>query len=185
MKYIYSTTALMFFSMSLLADAELKIAYVNFDTAFNQELKVQEFIKRYEEKEKVLEEQKNKAEVSIKNKVAALQKLTGDARLQEEAKLSAEFNSLQTKLTDESTKISNERQKEVKTLEDENRFWVESLAKEGGYSIVLNSATIVYLADSMKKHDLTSKLIAKYNQANPLKPSTPAAKAPPAKKPTK
>lgn len=169
------------------AGADLKLGWVNFEAAFAAELEAQKYVKDLEAQENLIAVDEQKARTDIEAKMAkfkgAVAKLSDTARAAEEAKLSAEIGELQQKFTDRRSKLANDRSAKVTELENKNRLLVESLSRKGGYSMVFNSATVVYVSDEIKKNDLTQELIAQYNKAYPVKAAAPkAAPAKPAPK---
>jgi Skp family chaperone for outer membrane proteins len=172
----------------VLAAPEFKPGFVNFESAFAAELEAQKYVKELEAQENSIGADEQKARIDIENKMAkfktSVAKLSDAARAAEEAKLSAEIGDLQQKFADRRTKLANERSAKVSELENKNRLLVESISRKGAYSMVFNSATVVYVSDEIKKNDLTQELVAQYNKAYPVKPAAakPAPKAPATKK---
>lgn len=175
--------------MSAMANAdEQKIGYVNFEIAFAQANEAQKFTTELEAEERSILEREQKARTTIEGKLAKFQesmaKLSDKARQEQQMALNDEINKEQDALNKLRTDYTQKRQRILTDLENKIRLQVESLARKEGLDIVFNSVAMVFVSDKIKKNDLTTKLIAEFNKAYPVK-AEPAKKGAPAKSPAK
>lgn len=158
-----------------------KIGFVNFDKAFAEEHEAQKFTKELEQEEQGILEAEQKASMEIEKKLAEFQKkmnvLSEKAKMDQQAALSKEYNDVREKMGQRRMEVSKKRQDIVSTLENRNRFVLETVARKEGLSLVLNGAAVVYLSDELKKNDITSKLVEAYNLAYTVKKDDTKKKA--------
>lgn len=164
----------------------LKIGYVNFEIAFAQEQEAQKYTAEVEKEERAILEGEQKARTEIEAKMAKFQesmaKLSEKARQDQQTALGNEINALQQQFTQRRSDLDEKRRRILADLENKNRLMVDSLSRKDNYSIVFNSASMVFVSEDIKKNDLTVKLVAEYNKTYPVKPEAPKKAAPPAKK---
>lgn len=161
----------------------LKIGYVNLEIALSQELEAQKFVKELEKEEQDILDAEQKASMEIEKKFADFQnsmsKLSEKAKMDKQNALGTEYNSLKQHFSQRRMDVNKKRQDIVTNLENKNRLKLESISRKEGYSMVFNSAALVYVSEETKKNDLTAKLVAEYNKDYPVKvegPKKPAAK---------
>jgi Skp family chaperone for outer membrane proteins len=180
---------LLAFSMSLslaVFSAEpIKIGFVNFDVAFQEELEAQKYTKELENEERQIMDGEQKARADIEAKMgnfkSSVSKLSEKARLEKETALSNEIATLQQQFNQRRLELNQKRQHILQDLENKNRLLLESVSRQGKYDLVLNAAAIVFASNEIKNNDLTKTLVAKYNEAFSVKPEAPK-KAIPSKK---
>jgi Skp family chaperone for outer membrane proteins len=186
MKKLALVLFLSLFSVFLNAALEMpKIGYVNFDVAFAQEQEAQKFTAELEKEERAIVEREAKARADIETEIAKMQegatKLSDKARQERNAALGDVINKKQEELNQKRIEHNQKRQHILADLENKNRLLLESISRKENFSLVFNSAALVYASDEIKKNDITSKLVSEYNKAYPVK-AEPVKKAPPAKK---
>jgi len=154
-----------------------KIGIVNFDIAFRDEHEAQKLTKDLEKEEQEILDTEQKASMEIEKKVAEFQKnmpkLSDKAKMDQQTTLSNEYNNLRQQFAERRVNVNKKRQEGVANLENKNRAKIESIARKENYSLVLNSAAVIYASDEVKKNDITSKLVTEYNKEYPVKAEAP------------
>jgi Skp family chaperone for outer membrane proteins len=164
-----------------------KIGYVDFEAAFRKEEEAQKYVKELEDEERKIFEDEQKARIDIEAEMAKLQasmlKLEKAAQQKQQNAFSDKVTKLQQEFTEKRTTLEKMKQSKQRELQEKNQFLIGSIAREGGYALIINIATLAYLSDESKQHDITDKLVLKYNQAYPAKKEPP--KKPQGKSPSK
>lgn len=181
--------ALVPFSGAMAAVDALKIGYVDFEAALSQEHEAQKYTKELEKEEQDILGREEKERLAIEKKIADFQKsmptLSEKAKLEKQTALGNEYKEWQETSTKRRMEANKNHQKIGASLQDKNRFKLESIAKKEGYTMIFNAAALAYASDELKKNDITPKLVAEYNKDFPVKvegPKKPAAKEAPASK---
>lgn len=175
-------------SMTLPVFAEVavpKIGYVNVELALSKQVEAQKYTKSFEEEENKILKDEADARTSIEAKLTTFNstkgKLTEEARMKQETQLGEEINKLQTQFAQRRMELNQKRQNILTQLQTKVQLQIESISRQGGYTMVLNSQAILFVSDAMKKDDLTDKLIAAYNKAYPEESKKAPVKPAPAK----
>lgn len=171
---------------SLSSAAEQKIGYVNMELALSRQLEAQKHTRYFEEEENKILKAEGEARTSIEKELASFNdsksKLADAARLKKETELGEKINKLQTQFAQRRMELNQKRQEILQQLQTKNQLQIESISRKGGFSMVINSAALLYVSDDVKKNDLTDKLVAAYNEAYPVTDGAKKAPAKPAPK---
>jgi outer membrane protein len=168
---------------AIAAPEAMKMGYVNLEIALSQELEAQKYTKELEKEEQDILDAEQKAGADIEKKVADFQKtsakLSEKAKLEQQTALGNEYNNLRQQFAQRRMDVNKKRQDILANVENKNRLLLESISRKEGYTLVFNSAVLVYVSEDIKKNDITAKLVAEYNKAYPVKvegPKKPSVK---------
>lgn len=190
-----SLTLLLATNMAWAMGAGQKLGFVDYDKAIKEEKEAQQIFKDLEAEEIKLATWEQQAKNDFEKKMAIykeqMPKWKEDKRKTEEAKISAEINTLQQESARRRQELSNNQQAKLDELKTKNLRLVEEIGKKQGYAMIFNAATLVFVSDEMKKKfDITADLIKAYNEkykpvltpaAAPAKPGAPTLPKPQAK----
>ncbi len=185
MKTFKFISTLLVSALSLSMAAELKIAVINYEKAFNEYKKTVEFKAIIEEKQKVFQEELQAKQAEFKGyeeKIVNFQKQLQDPAVGEsiKAQVQDELKNLVQKGTAEEQAFNQQVQRKRQSMQEEMgqqrelilrdmNDVVEKIAKEQGYEIVLDSSSSAigrtpFVLYFDPKYDVTESIIALMNK---------------------
>ena len=156
------------------------IAIVDFERAVNETEEGQEAQKRldtmYSTRKDEIERLRKELETDMEDYKSRQLILSEDARAETEKKLMEKQQTFESTYSQYQSEMQETYYMLLQDLDTKMRALTEKIAKEKGYSLVIDKAAVVYVGDDTV--DMTDLLIKRYNAQDSSSTATPAPEKP-------